>query len=121
MLSSNRPLIIYLRSFSTDQIYVPPHNFTWRFFRIRWSPEEIFADEACERGPVLAVASPRNRLTSIGAGKIYVADSHWQSVVQELCAHAVLIVLRVGHTEGVQWELNMLSEKIDAEIKFVIL
>jgi hypothetical protein len=119
-LNSKEAPIIFLRPFLTDVQPIPPPDFLSFFLRRRWYPEEVFAGEV-QSYPLLAIASPRSRLPSIGAAKIYVAESHWQIVVYELCRNANFILLRVGDTEGIRWEIEMLAEQVQRGIGVALL
>ena len=57
-------------------------------------------------GPVVAIGKPGEPVPQLGAARLYVAHDVWQSRVIELMAIAGLVVVRVGSSPGVLWEIE---------------
>jgi hypothetical protein len=57
-------------------------------------------------GPVIAVGSPIDRLPRAGAARGYFADSEWQNAVTHWMHLARLIVVVVGATDWLRWEID---------------
>jgi hypothetical protein len=116
-----RPPIVYLRSFQDDGSAAPRR---WYHYLMLWfSPwsalmarpvfEEGLANRLKAHGPVLAIGDPREKMPELGAARLYVGHDAWQAKVEELLAGAQLVVLRIGLTEGVLWELRRSIERLD--------
>jgi hypothetical protein len=106
-----RPPVLYLRSFADDdqaliddqgsaitrhsmQLLRPP------------SPEEELAAFLRRLGPVVAIGKPGEPLPELGAARLYVPHDAWQAKVRSLMAQAGLVVVRVGTSPGVLWEIE---------------
>jgi hypothetical protein len=111
MVLDPRPPVLYLRSFADDdqaliddegsalarrsmQLLRPP------------SPEEELAAFLRRLGPVVAIGKPGEPLPELGAARLYVAHDAWQAKVRSLMAQAGLVVVRVGTSPGVLWEIE---------------
>lgn len=108
-----RPPVLYLRSFGVDddQVNEKLRGAFWKETRL--SVEEQMASELHRIGPVVAIGRPGERLPTLGAARVYVADADWQDVVTQLATHAALLVLRVGETAGFWWELERAAKIAD--------
>jgi len=101
--STNRALagdyILYLRSFSTE------------------SPERqgLFGAEARQLAAfssyhrIVAVGRPDDQAPSHTISRLYFADTSWQESVIALATSAKKIVIRLGESKGLQWELETLT------------
>lgn len=111
---SNRP-ILYLRSFASDRrwfeswfdplrmiVGMPPETAEWSLVKA-----------ARGLAPVVAVGRPGERLPPVGAARLYVAHDQWQTTVERLAAQSLLVVLRIGATEGFWWELAHVAKNCD--------
>jgi hypothetical protein len=110
---ASRPPILYLRSFHDDRITMRARaangrSLLERVLKIRF--EEVVTDHLWRYGPVVAIGRPGERLPPLGAARDYVPDEHWQRKVEELMAAASLIIVVVGRTEGLAWELRKIIE-----------
>ncbi|MCC7335233.1 MAG: hypothetical protein IT422_09050 [Pirellulaceae bacterium] len=106
-----RPPVVFLRSFRDDGAYDQNpvlENFSklTPFYAItpRTTQEERVALATSCVGPVVAIGRPRERLPEMGAARMYVPESHWQSTVEDLLKRARLVIVRVGPSQGVAWE-----------------
>ncbi len=92
LASDRRAPIVYLRPFAADR---------------RASGYEVrLARSLRDLGPIIAVGRPEEKLpatTYISRG--YVADERWQDWVVDLISRAQLVVLQIGTSEGLMWEL----------------
>jgi hypothetical protein len=109
-----RPAILYLRSFEDDRLSLPT---VWsarrpflELFRLRGSEpfEEAVAWELEPYGPVVAVGRPGRSLASLGAAREYLPQERWRDEVAERMATAHAIVITLGDTEGLAWELGQI-------------
>jgi hypothetical protein len=70
------------------------------------SDEETIARILARLGPVIAVGKPGEPLPELGAARLYVAHDQWQARVLELIRQAQLVVIRIGSSQGVLWEIE---------------
>lgn len=77
------------------------------------SPEQAFVAELQRIGPVVAIGQPGERLPKLGAARMYVAQDQWQAKVRELSSRAALIVLGIGETDGLFWEVERVVREAD--------
>jgi hypothetical protein len=68
--------------------------------------EEGVVKELSPVGPIVAVGEPGQWLPSAGASRDYYSNEQWQGVVEDWIKRARLIVLIVGKTPAVNWELD---------------
>jgi hypothetical protein len=99
-----RPPVLYLRSFADDE-GVADANVVDGFIQLS-TEEEQFAKVFDRIGPFTAIGNPREGLPTLGASRFYVGDADWQVRVEELLRSAALVVLRIGGSEGLLWELQ---------------
>jgi hypothetical protein len=105
-----RPPILYLRRFVSDLDVttrdVPGLWAPW------WSPlstrriEEEDLNLLKHLGPVLAVAKPGEKLPLLGASRIKCSDANWKNEVEKYMAKCQLVVIRVGVSDALVWELE---------------
>lgn len=112
LLRDPRPPVVYLRSFDADDLdpdppgpiayYLSAGTFEETFGA---SEEEQFAIAMNELGPFVAIGKPYDILPKLGAARVRVSDEQWQAKVAEWVSRAQLVVLRLGFTKGVEWEI----------------
>ena len=107
----DKPPVLLLRSFTDDVAGIPSNMLIARLFRRRKRLEEMIGEQLTTAGPFVAIGKPGERLPQLGASRLYVGDSEWQTVVQSYIARSDLIILIAGKTHWVQWELvNVLRQ-----------
>jgi hypothetical protein len=110
-----RPPIVYLRSFRDDALPLPTVVSARRPFLELFVPrgsdpfEEAVAWELAPYGPVVAIGRPGRSLASLGAARDHLADDEWRAGVTDWMAAARAIVMAIGSTRGVQWEIATLA------------
>lgn len=105
--TDNRPIVLYLRSFDTDRVTTEVIdignpmvlNQNYR------SEEEQLALVLNEVGRFQAIGRPGEHLPTLGADKEYVSDFEWMEIVKNKILSARLIVIRIGLSAGVLWEV----------------
>ncbi|MEV6867799.1 hypothetical protein AB0M44_43310 [Streptosporangium subroseum] len=122
-----RAPVLYLRSFADDKLIVRSHassrqglvtRYTYRW----WEPfEEVVAWQLWTYGPVVAAAEPGALQAPLGAAREELddsVDSVWRERVAHRVEQAGLIVVLVGRTQGLAWELECLyrSGRLDRTI-----
>lgn len=81
-------------------------------FRVHAREEEIIAPALKVLGPFVAIGHPGESLPQLGASRIYVGDDLWKEKVEELMAQAKLVIIRVGMTPGLEWEIERALETL---------
>jgi hypothetical protein len=104
----SRAPILLLRSFGDDMIGVF-EGYRPSFGRRRSkSFEEVLTEHLWEIGPVIAIGRPGESLPRLGAAREYISNQDWQARMAEMAASAQRIVLIVGRTDGILWEIRKL-------------
>jgi hypothetical protein len=95
--------IIFLRSFADDAV-------SFRvLLRGRVSLEEELARGLSHYGPVIAIGAPGERLAPLGAARDYVSGAEWKARVKDMIVEARAIVMVMGNTPGLQWEIEAIA------------
>lgn len=122
-----RPPVLYLRSFQDDD-EVALNEYGFRFLRriLRWlvwaTPEQELATLLDRVGPVIAIGKPGEELPELGAARLYVSHAQWQDAVAALMRRAALVVVRVGASPGVLWEIEQALRTLPRQrLLFVLL
>jgi len=107
-----RPPVLFLRPFVMDTIPLASRPFSLldRIYNVpvlSSTLDAVVLDEGSERGPVVAVGDPRDPPPAYGASRGYFEHHAWQDAVARLAAEAQVIVLVMGRSEGVVWEMNL--------------
>jgi hypothetical protein len=96
----NDPPVLLLRSFDEEEMReARPLNFFMRRY------EESLSHTLGRFGPVITIGRPREVLGFSGAGRLYVRDEEWQVAVRHFMLRAGAVVIVVGRTEGLWWEI----------------
>lgn len=116
--ADSRPYFLYLRGFEEDQLRVREVagrvgllEILAPFSRPRF--EEVLVERLGHFGPVIAIASHRNRVADLGAAKASFADDQWRDRVAEYAggARAVVISATPGRvSDGLGWEIRHLAD-----------
>ena len=120
-LPATETSVLYLRSFHDEAVTseAPVANAFWPF-RVR-TGEETLVEALQEAGPVVAIGRPGERLPELGARRFYFSDDRWQAVARDRISKSRLVVLRVGQTGGLWWEVQTAVAQARAErLLFVV-
>jgi hypothetical protein len=98
--------VLYLRSFADDKRVNP-------ISRGQKTYEEDLALALNSFGPVIAIGSPQESDTPLGATRIYLKHENWQENVRRLMQISQLIVIQAGTSEGILWEFEAALEGVD--------
>ena len=107
--------ILYLRSFEDDRLSVPSvHSARRPFFELfgvrgRDPFEEGIAWELAAQGQLTAIGRPGASTLSLGATRDLVDEDEWQSAVTARMAASRWVVLALGATTGLEWEVDALA------------
>ena len=72
--------------------------------------EEVVTRQLKKLGPPIAIGRPGESLPPAGAARMYVSDDRWQAQVERLAIESQRIVLLLGKTPGLHWEIQKLFE-----------
>ena len=103
--SDARRPVLYLRSFQDDQTSIAATD----------TREEHLSSVLEEVGPVIAIGRPGDRLAPLGAERRYLKDEDWQQQVEILMSQASFVVIQVGATAGLLWELGQATKRLKPE------
>ncbi len=92
--------VLYLRPFDSD------HKDTFGEFYLKMYFEPI--------GPLLAIGRPHELFQPYGAGRFYI-NENWQDKVSKLIEEASLVIIRIGSSQGLLWELQALKRLADPQ------
>ena len=101
-----RESVLWLRAFRDDAASVADRDDSGSYEER--SLEEILTFELWYYGPVITIGAPGDRLPRLGAARAYFADSEWQNAVMHWMSSARLIVVVVGTTDWLRWEVEHL-------------
>lgn len=112
-----RDPVLLLRAFSDDGIKLRArrtrrHSMFDRIALRRWDRlEEILAAQLDGIGPVEAIGEPGSRLPPLGAVRRSYQGEAWRTGVQELISEAALIVVDLGRTRSLAWEVAQIRDR----------
>jgi hypothetical protein len=108
--------VLYLRSFRDDEVTIR----TTRSARRTWLDrlagpsherfEHVVARQLWGYGPVVTVGQPGRSPYRIGAVRDELPAATWRQDIQEWLLDARLIVVTIGRTAGLQWELERIND-----------
>jgi hypothetical protein len=102
--------VLLLRSFEDEELVDPrPLN----LFQQRY--EENLSRALKQLGPVITVGRPADPLGFSGAARFYVSQDNWQDAIRYLMTHTAAVVIVVGRTEGLWWEIGTALECVSRE------
>jgi hypothetical protein len=117
---------LYLRSFNkeTQRFLIGPKE-KYGVYAKRWMTgmadsygdvhltfEQFFYATLTEAfGLFVALGSPEDYINPEGANRIYVGDTDWKARVNDLAGRAVCIVVELGKSQSLRWELENLRRQ----------
>lgn len=120
MADDPRPPVLYLRSFQDDGSVLLDDQGLPGMQALTRAASPVSSEEELARileqiGPVVAIGKPGEKLPELGAARLYVSHEDWQAVVGVLMRQAALVVVRVGKSPGVLWEIGQALTQIPRE------
>ncbi|MDA0767470.1 MAG: hypothetical protein O3A87_04865 [Verrucomicrobia bacterium] len=73
--------------------------------------EELICREASEWGPVVAIGDPKDEMPPLGAARAYYTHETWQEHAINLLNRSRVVVLIMGRTPSVGWELERILKE----------
>jgi hypothetical protein len=127
----SRPPVLYLRPFTQDGgVNLMTTNAInrgfvdkgfWRqvtttFIKLVDTYEQYISLAFKKIGPVVAIGDPTGRLPQLGAIRIYVGiDGDWQQMVSKLASKASYVLLQIGKSDGLMWEVQYVIDQVRPE------
>jgi len=118
LAEDDRDPVLYLRSFDMEQQDNTFLRFLKDIFAGRalaggesaWGPmeQEQLAGYMNMAGPYIAIGRPGESLPERGPAWLYITDDDWQSVVSDYLRRARMVVVRIGKSEGLMWEVDQI-------------
>lgn len=110
-----RAAVLFLRSFDDDDLIDPTPRMVplGDFFERRY--EESLCSALEHVGPMVSIGRPGNKLAQLGGARLFVPDHAWQAAVEHLRKRAAAVVLVVGRTEGLWWEIQSSMREVPLE------
>ena len=106
VVDQDRPFMVYLRSFNDEQQIQKRYRNTWP------TEEEQVAWAFKPYGTLIAISDPASKLPTPGAAYLNASNDTWEDKVKELVAKALFVVVRLGDSPGVLWELNLVIRQL---------
>ncbi|MGA9822277.1 MAG: hypothetical protein ACLP7A_14230 [Desulfobaccales bacterium] len=111
VIGGSGPKVLYLRSFKIDASVLRQVLWSILLFgkaleSASGSEEEQLREALQPFGELIAIGKPGEALPTLGAARLYASDAEWQNVVIGLMQTARLVVVRVGSSGGLLWELQ---------------
>jgi hypothetical protein len=110
-----RAPVLFLRFFDDDDLIDPAPRMVplGDLFPRRY--EESLALALKGIGPMITIGRPGDTLAMLGGGRVCVPDHVWKDAVDYLRARASAIVLVVGRSQGIWWEITSSLESVPVE------
>lgn len=110
-----RRSILYLRPFHTDSRYTAPVNYRGKIYT---SVESLLHAVLNEKGKMVAIGKPGEKLQPLGAKRVYADDNEWKQKVLMYLKEAQYVLLYIDFTPGVLWEIQ---QSLDGYMDKVVL
>ncbi len=94
---------LYLRSFDSDKCSGEELS---SMLRPGQTEESLLVENVNKIAPVYAIGCPKDKYLPRGAHRLYVSDNEWKDKVRELANNAEIVILRLGETGGLWWEVE---------------
>ena len=95
-----RAPILYLRNFRRDDLV---------------GVEQELCALLGERGPVVGIGRPGEKISRTGAARFFVDNDHWQEAVIRVVGSASLVVMFMGESVALEWEVTTLTRIFSPE------
>ncbi|CAG0962063.1 hypothetical protein GEOBC_00787 [Geobacteraceae bacterium] len=102
----NQDIVLYLRAFTDDVRARATAEFGGMPFSSLVTEEEQIRKAVEPIGGLVAIGKPGEPLPELGAAREYVDNTHWKARVQDLIDQSALVLIRVGSSPGIAWEIN---------------
>jgi uncharacterized membrane protein len=111
--SDGRPPVLYLRSFGDDA--TPDYTGSVLPLGAKQTVEMRLAHALRSVGAVISIGRPGERLPELGSNRFYVSDPEWQQAVRHFLARSAAVVIVVGRSTGLTWEIRTAFDEVPRE------
>ena len=102
-----RPPILYLRSFDDDELAdLTDLADSSGLLPVISTYEQRLKKALVKIGPMISIGRPGEALPQLGSSRFYVSDAEWRVAIQHFLERAVAVVIMMGPTEGLMWEIE---------------
>ncbi len=114
-----RPPVVYLRPFGEDRALTYDVITTGETTTAVTAKAEDFLLALNAIGPLVSIAEP-NRAARIGlhphgVSRDFIGEGDWQARVREMLDQAGMVVLAIGDSPGIEWEIAQVRERVGPE------
>lgn len=106
--------IVFLRSFEDDRLTIRADGtrslVDLLTLHRHVGYERVLVASSRHLGPVLALGEPGERVPPLGAFRVYFEQDDWKAGVSSLLENATYLVVSLGKTPSVTWEVSRLKE-----------
>ena len=106
--------IVYLRSFKDDRLSIRADGtrdmVDLLTLHRRFNYERVLIASSRHFGPVVALGEPGERVPPVGAFRLYLEHENWKAGVTSLLNDSRFIVVSLGETPSVAWEITEVKE-----------
>lgn len=119
-MASDQNFVLYLRPFQSDKALssigdAAPGMYTTALFMSKRTEEEQLREAVRPIGSLVAIGRPNEDLPYVGAMRGYLPVDDWQETVLRLMDAARLVMLGIGHTYSLIWELDQAIKRLPPE------
>lgn len=118
LAADHRPPVVYLRPFNAD--FRTADVSATSYITAGLTEEEQLERALRPIGPLVAIGQPDEKLPMLGAARIYTSDGDWQGTVLQLIRTSELVLVGLGLSEGLLWEIEQVVRLLPPE-KIVLL
>jgi hypothetical protein len=111
----HRAPVLVLRSFDDEDLPDPTFRGGKRNPFIPQRYEEQIVSVLGRIGPVISIGIPGERRAELGAARLYVCEEHWQAAVRHFAQNSAAIILAMGRTQSLWWEIDLVLSSVKRE------
>ena len=112
-LADPRRAVLDLRPFDKDERAFARWYAILGNYGVGETREESLARIMSQAGPFIAIGKPGERLPPLGAIRKHVNGAEWKHVVSGMVKDAAFVIIRIGSSPGLIWELCQVCEMIE--------
>lgn len=118
-IEDGRSVFLYLRSFVSDGSGETEARGVSRLMEpivslTQTSVEQQIHAAVKLAGQFVAIGRPTEALPQLGAARVYPSENEaWHEMIRDLMRHARLVIIRVGSSPGLRWEIETALRELD--------
>jgi hypothetical protein len=119
-IASGQDFVLYLRPFRSDEALssigeAAPAMFNTALVMSKRTEEEQLREAVRPIGSLVAIGRPGEDVPYVGAMRGYLSADDWQETVLRLMGTARLVMLGIGHSSSLIWELTQATRHLPPE------